>query len=379
HKITTSFHQDYQDKIQSLALTNTTNQSPHYISTSAMTTKQLKIYPTPFKPSHLSIPPSPFSPLTPLTLPALPKSFSTYPAPDAAYPHPPSPLQWVWQCHQCARIYSLGVTRRCLEDGHLFCSGTTTLKTWRKSMGPRKKVKRHQACGSEFDYQGWKVWGRWRRSGHRDSMDDEDGPSKDCWNKCDYPSECRWGRQFGVHTPLLEEFPPLEAPNKQAAPEPSEGVLKVENVKDAGVGKKAEKTDFWGALLASATRRRSVPPSSPLTDQAQTESEGDKDKDGDGDTIMSTVDSVGVAAATAAAPTVTKVKEIIRKTRGKRTKALNCKASQSSNPVQVAPAAAAIGDFDFGLGKQDEVAELAPLERVKSRDSGYHSIDSKGT
>ena len=25
---------------------------------------------------------------------------------------------------------------------------------------------------------------------------------KDCWGTCDYPSECRWGKQFGVQTPV---------------------------------------------------------------------------------------------------------------------------------------------------------------------------------
>lgn len=25
---------------------------------------------------------------------------------------------------------------------------------------------------------------------------------KDCWNMCDYPSECRWGKQYGVQTPV---------------------------------------------------------------------------------------------------------------------------------------------------------------------------------
>ena len=30
---------------------------------------------------------------------------------------------------------------------------------------------------------------------------------KDCWNTCDYPSECRWGKQFGVHTPVLVSTP----------------------------------------------------------------------------------------------------------------------------------------------------------------------------
>jgi hypothetical protein len=35
-------------------------------------------------------------------------------------------------------------------------------------------------------------------------------PVKDCWNRCDYPSECRWGKQFGVDTPVQVSFPTLE-------------------------------------------------------------------------------------------------------------------------------------------------------------------------
>lgn len=28
-------------------------------------------------------------------------------------------------------------------------------------------------------------------------------PKKNCWERCDYPSECRWGKQFGVATPKV--------------------------------------------------------------------------------------------------------------------------------------------------------------------------------
>jgi hypothetical protein len=96
-----------------------------------------------------------------------------------------------------------------------------------------KKTVRHKACASEFDYQGWKAWGVWRRDvqeqieaaetleaflefGDRDGdVKMADSPTisngglskpakiygKDCWNDCDYPSECRWGKQYGVETP----------------------------------------------------------------------------------------------------------------------------------------------------------------------------------
>ena len=30
---------------------------------------------------------------------------------------------------------------------------------------------------------------------------------KDCWSKCDYPSECRWGREYGVQTPAVVSVP----------------------------------------------------------------------------------------------------------------------------------------------------------------------------
>jgi len=111
-------------------------------------------------------------------------------------------------------------------------------------------VKKHKACASEFDYAGWKSWGVWRRSVIEQieaaealiAATEADGdvvlplnvptaPSeeqglkgawtrepvnlqetknfwhKDCWNSCDYPSECRWGKQYGVQTPSLPTVP----------------------------------------------------------------------------------------------------------------------------------------------------------------------------
>ncbi|KAF2200782.1 hypothetical protein GQ43DRAFT_488634 [Delitschia confertaspora ATCC 74209] len=275
----------------------------------------LQIHSIPFKPSHLSIPPSPFSPLSPLTLTisvprpqyqtqqeprclSAPLSFSFISNSITLTPPPPSPLQWVWRCHQCHRTYALGVTRRCLEDGHYFCAGTTTVKNWRKAISPKRVRSRHRACASGFDYARWKVWGRWRRSLRGDigsgfidgdggsespwtaspaSVSSSDGErealrerkskgemaplrmnplvstqktkTKTCWHSCDYPSECRWGRQFGVHTPLTPEQPPL--PMTLMAPLPSpqqaivpmaaeqlEGILKMEDgVKDESLKK----------------------------------------------------------------------------------------------------------------------------------------------
>ncbi|KAI7233938.1 hypothetical protein KC330_g5071 [Hortaea werneckii] len=212
--------------------------------------RQLTINPAPFKSSNLAILPSPFSPKLPLSPTELPyrrqAPATKFPI-SSASPPPSDPLHWLWQCHICDRVYQLGVTRRCLDDGHFFCSGTTTIKRSRKS---GKKVLRHKACASEFDYQGWKAWGVWRRevaeqarlaealmaaaaaeedSDSDHSVDVPSAPSesewmkgawagsgrrlealkisgvlprKDCWNTCDYPSECRWGKQYGVQTPV---------------------------------------------------------------------------------------------------------------------------------------------------------------------------------
>ncbi|KAF2274840.1 uncharacterized protein EI97DRAFT_434745 [Westerdykella ornata] len=383
---------------------------------------QVRIHTTtkPFKSSYLAIPPSPFSPRTPLyqttqgtsrtgttrffrsfpstsspastTYPntSIPSNFNNIPV---VIPSPsPSPLRWLWQCHNCHRTYPLSVTRRCLEDGHFFCAGTTTLKCWRKSVNPRSggrgnkaRVLRHKACGSEFDYLGWKEWGRWRRgvlsvrsdareashdsdaglsngsstsaslySPSSSSASEEDSDSdtdtdvdsdyttnsstrgrpytsssnttasrslsapalsipksnlpqrKNCWLNCDYPSECRWGRQYGVHTPLDVSFPvlPLSPPSpekleKKGRGEVREGVMKFGNicgsVNKFGVSKKgltrsyddedgngngtptvagtgtsrmrsaSRGSDLWTTLVASATRRKTLAAPSPLS------------------------------------------------------------------------------------------------------------------
>ena len=137
------------------------------------------------------------------------------------------------------------MTRRCLDDGHYFCAGTTTVK--RSKRTGNKKTIRHKACASEFDYQGWNAWGTWRRdvaeqiaaaAALEEYLDDQpmslpvptvpeegrwlrgtwtgravsnksvrDYWGKDCWNTCDYPSECRWGKQYGVQTPVVSSTP----------------------------------------------------------------------------------------------------------------------------------------------------------------------------
>lgn len=123
----------------------------------------------------------------------------------------------------------------------------------------QRVTRKSRACASEFDYQGWRNWAAWRRDVEeqraaavalkafeeaeeeavesdgelrvedvKDAADvprplfaytPQEGvwfsgawgrksevtpravmalPEKDCWGTCDYPSECRWGKQFGA-------------------------------------------------------------------------------------------------------------------------------------------------------------------------------------
>lgn len=139
-----------------------------------------------FKPSNLRFPSGPRSPASPL-MPLSPRQYPSarsggIPLLSPSRPPPPTPQIWQWTCHLCKANYPLGATRRCLRDGHLFCTGSTVSK--------KHGVKKHHgACTSEFDYTGWRQQADWRR----EQLIFPDGhPSKDCWNNCDYPSECRW-------------------------------------------------------------------------------------------------------------------------------------------------------------------------------------------
>ncbi|KAF2173606.1 hypothetical protein M409DRAFT_15884 [Zasmidium cellare ATCC 36951] len=194
--------------------------------------RQLTITPTPFKSSYLSIPPTPFSPRLPITPPVSPPKTFPKNTPTAhlkatadLLPPPTEPLPWLWQCHRCKRVYQLGVTRRCLDDGHLFCAGSTVVKRSKKNS--YKKVVRHQACASEFDYQGWKAWGVWRGEVKEQvraaealirveegvwfkglfGKNGKGKGGKDCWNECHYPSECTWSKRFGGGIPTAGANP----------------------------------------------------------------------------------------------------------------------------------------------------------------------------
>lgn len=322
--------------------------------TQTRSSSHLRIHPTPFKPTFLSIPPSPFSPLLPIIPATLPNRIS------AAQPSPPfqpstsapdSPLSWMWQCHQCHRKYHLGATRRCLDEGHNFCSGTTTIKAWRKPVS--RRTKRHRACASEFDYAGWKAMGRWRR-GSGSGI----GKKKNCWASCDYPSECRWGRKFGVHTPLTPKFPVFER-----VVEESEGVLRPENCKELG----GEKADFWGALVASAKRRKSLTGGSPLVEEVKTEV---KDGDGDGNVDMDTA----VESASAGSRAMDMLKDLMkrgtsRRGRGVRQALSSENSTYSVSMLTVSKTKAMRAEEDIGPVDPEALLDedFTPLERVESR------------
>ena len=64
----------------------------------------------------------------------------------------------------------------------------------------------NRACASEFDYAGWISVGRARRKERGGGAS-----AHNCWVQCDYPSECRWGKEMNpaydadedaVRTPL---------------------------------------------------------------------------------------------------------------------------------------------------------------------------------
>jgi hypothetical protein len=149
------------------------------------------IWPPPYKPSKLSItsPAFPSSPISPFSMTSSRKPAAHATSSDIGHIHspPPTPLAWLWKCYNCQSKWPLGVTRRCLIDGHAFCSGVDA----RCRLGKRKNA--HRNCGSEFDYRAWHARNNWRRhelSGRGVIVPDSE--HRDCWYWCEYPSQCNW-------------------------------------------------------------------------------------------------------------------------------------------------------------------------------------------
>ncbi|KAF7931593.1 uncharacterized protein EAE98_004329 [Botrytis deweyae] len=163
------------------------------------------------------------SPLSPLTPPRRLHQRSLLPSPPISphlhKPPPPIPYPWIWRCHICHSVYRLGVTRRCLEDGHYFCSLPTpppspqtaspvspspSTSSLSSLIPPKKKKKRRRqprGCRAEFDYTGWEHYNHWRRdiSLLKTESRSLNNPhfipplkiGKDCYRDCDFPSECQ--------------------------------------------------------------------------------------------------------------------------------------------------------------------------------------------
>ncbi|KIW71754.1 hypothetical protein PV04_03888 [Phialophora macrospora] len=147
-------------------------------------------------------------------------------------PPPPSmkPMEWIWTCHLCHSRYALGVTRRCLVDGHYYCAGESDKPSMRKK-------KKQKACSSEFDYGAWKVWGEWRRNILR--MMQNDRIFKGC-ESCDFPSHCRY--PVDRH-PLGETVTASVSPKVTVTEPASESKRKADHDKDKGKGKSTANED----------------------------------------------------------------------------------------------------------------------------------------
>ena len=74
-----------------------------------------------------------------------------------------------------------------MTSGHHFCGGHTTDPI-------TGKVRRHQACGSKFDYFGWQELRAFRDRLHPATSPSlsNDNEVHDCTVSCSYPSACHW-------------------------------------------------------------------------------------------------------------------------------------------------------------------------------------------
>ena len=143
-------------------------------------------------------------------------------------------------------------------------------------------LKRHAACASEFDYEGWLGWGQWRRGGERAP----DAQDKHCWRRCDYPSECRWGRVAAESSERPP--PPLTTLAAILARIDRLGDMRRDRADDAPAD------GFWSGVLASACQRKGRRGKSPLQLNAVAEDEGGHQAAGS----LTDVGLVGVDAVT---------------------------------------------------------------------------------
>ncbi|KAJ9612645.1 hypothetical protein H2200_004242 [Cladophialophora chaetospira] len=173
-------------------------------------------------------------------------------------PPPPNdkPMAWLWICHLCHSRYALGVTRRCLVDGHYYCSGESDKPSGRKK-------KKHKACSSEFDYAAWTVWGEWRRKALRALQNDR--VFKGCEN-CDFPSQCR----YPVDTHPLGDVATATVSPKVPEAEPPKEKRKAEEEKHKSKSTVNEKVDFDQILQSLFPDADSVGLDTPTTKPKKT-------------------------------------------------------------------------------------------------------------
>ncbi|EFX06547.1 hypothetical protein CMQ_6868 [Grosmannia clavigera kw1407] len=138
-----------------------------------------------------------------------------------AGPPPPVPQPWVWRCVKCQRDYRIGVTSRCLSCGQRFAYFNKD-KNKNKNKDENKPKKLH--CETDFAYQDWLRWARWRDMAEVEKTMAQDDPDRpmlfeadtahqlyyelqqerrmrliagrhDCIRDCSYIGQCRTERQ----------------------------------------------------------------------------------------------------------------------------------------------------------------------------------------
>jgi hypothetical protein len=150
---------------------------------------------------------------------------------------------------------------------------------------------------------------------------------------------------------------------------------------------KKEKNDFWSGL-AKAALRRGPSSSSPLARDLEDEDPSSKlAVDEDGDVVMSsTLSPQQTTSASSLLPTTLTKPVADTKKKKKKNNSIwlrsKSKRSRNTSPLprrqdptlEASSRAVVIGQFEFSFDRPDEVnMDFAPLERMKSRDSGYCS------
>lgn len=153
-------------------------------------------------------------------------------------------MPWIWSCHKCHTRYLLGATRRCLQDGHYFCGGSTVNKI-------SGKVKKHRACVSEFDYSGWEDFSAWKRA--TTGQITRRG-SKHCEDECNFPSSCHWKEEHAAQETRIAYYN-----NTRLDKEPDVSLV------ERRLTDQKDTEDYIGKVRKAVERRRKQPGGAILT------------------------------------------------------------------------------------------------------------------